>query len=108
MKLWGWVVFGVVAAGCGHEQTTGNAYNGWSPPSMPKGSARQAYLEEHAPVQTLEAKAGVAPPVERGSALPPQTVAPQGTAAPQETVSPQGTLPPCDGTQQQPPSDLSP
>jgi hypothetical protein len=122
MKLWGWVVFGVVAAGCGHEQTTGNAYNGWStpvgygsvppeavrkldpqlPPSMPKGSERQVYSEEQAPVQTLEAQAGVAPPAERGSALPPETVAPQQTAAPQET------LPPCDATPQQPPSDLSP
>ncbi|MDB4967201.1 MAG: hypothetical protein JWN44_2890 [Myxococcales bacterium] len=118
MKRWGWVILGLAAAGCGHEQTTGNAVNSWStpvgygsipteavrrldptsPPTLPKkGAARQVYLEEQAPIQALEAEAGVAPPVERGSALPPETVAPPETLPPPADVTP----PPA-------PSDLPP
>jgi hypothetical protein len=115
-KLWGWAVFGLLAAGCGHGQTTGSATNGWSTPvgyasvpptevrrldptqtRAPKGSERQVFFEEQAPVDELEAKAGVAPPVERGTALPPDTV-----------TSPETLPPPVDAVPAPGPGDLPP
>ncbi|MGZ3439701.1 MAG: hypothetical protein ACXVDD_09295 [Polyangia bacterium] len=100
-KLWGLAVAGLLAAGCGHAQTTGNASNDWSTPvgyasvrpeqvhrletsptRAPKGAERQVFYEEQAPIGSLAAQSGVAPPVERGTALPPDTVTPQETLPP--------------------------
>jgi hypothetical protein len=99
-KLWGVAVFGLLAAGCGHAQTTGSARNDWSTPvgyatvptdevrrleiqtRAPKGDERQVFYEEQAPIGAIEAQAGAAPPIERGSALPPDTVAPQEALPP--------------------------